>query len=80
MRETRPRVGGAVNGTNLEQAQGTPFYRERDCMSLTNNLGFGHGILEKHFDLSSAVAQGAGRTSGQLEYPGGWKLCSKSSA
>lgn len=49
-------------------------------MSLTNNLGFGPRTLENHFDLSSDIAQGAGRTSGKLEYPRGWKWCSKSSA
>lgn len=73
MRETRPRVGGAGNRTNWDQAQSTPFYRERNFMSLTNNLVFGPRTLEKCFDLSSAIAQGAGRTSGQLEYPGGRK-------
>ena len=37
-------------------------------MSLTNNLGFRCRILENGFDLSSDIAHGAGRTSGQLEY------------
>lgn len=57
------------NATNLGQAKGAGFGREKSCT--LNNLVFVPRISEKCFDFSSAVTQREGRTLRQSQGPEG---------